>query len=351
MCIFGIKDKNITQLRLEEMIMKKTAIALALATLASSAVYAAPQENTFYLGGRLGWSQMFKLNAEKDRGFGYPTKEKRADFTYGLYAGYQIIDYLGVELAYDNFGGFKQEEKEAGDIKMRNFGPSLSLKGSYPVIENLDVYGRIGAAWVRSNYDVGGKKEHTQKLSPIYAVGVEYAPIPEVGLRLEYSLLDQVSRGRYVDGKKFDPRIGALTFGVSYRFGQMVPVAPVKVSETFVLNSDVTFAFGKAELKPDTKIILDDIATQMVGASPEKMVVAGFTDRIGSKQYNQRLSQQRADAVVNYLETKGVPANIITSVGYGSQNPIVQCNNERGNTLVKCLAPNRRVEIVADGTN
>ncbi|MDP3825856.1 MAG: OmpA family protein, partial [Polaromonas sp.] len=75
------------------------------------------------------------------------------------------------------------------------------------------------------------------------------------------------------------------------------------------------------------------------------VTVTGYTDRLGSDAYNLKLSQQRAEAVRNYLTSKGVAANRLTAVGKGESNPVVTCNDRKRTDLINCLAPNRRVEV------
>ncbi len=335
--------------------MKKTVIAIAVAGFASLAVQAAPQANTFYTGARLGWSSVhYEVNRFNSDVNG--TKLKRNDVTYGAYFGYQIIDNLAVELAYDNFGGFKSEYRKTGntELKMRNHGASLTFKPSIALTDNFDAYLRLGAAYVRSDYKSyeNGTKDsfHTYKWSPVYAAGFEYAPVRNLGIRLEYSWLDQVSRLKEEDGSKFNPRIGAVTLGVSYRFGQDMPVAPVQVSQTFALNSDVMFGFNKTNLKPEAEAELTDIYAQISGLNVQRVAINGYTDRIGPEATNLRISKERAEAVANFLENKGLSANTMVVNGHGSADPVVQCDKMRGKTLIKCLAPNRRVQIVVDGT-
>ena len=77
--------------------------------------------------------------------------------------------------------------------------------------------------------------------------------------------------------------------------------------------------------------------------------MTGHTDRIGSAEYNQKLSKQRADAVRDYLVSKGVDRTKIETIGMGEKQPVVQCNQKEMKALIACLQPNRRVEVQVKG--
>ena len=360
--------------------MKKTAIALVVAGLAAASVaQAAPQENTFYAGVKAGQASFhdgIKANtdATNPRSLDFGTGYNRNSFTYGVFGGYQILnrDNLGlaVELGYDDFGRVKF--KEAGKVatKHTNHGAHLSFKGSYEVLNGLDVYGKAGVALVRSDYkfyDVAtGARDHEEgrhslRTSGLFAVGAEYAVLPELAVRLEYQWLTRVGKLRTQDTHNssvdYNPWIGSINAGVSYRFGQGAVAAPAMapevVSKTFNLNSDVTFAFGKANLKPQAQATLDGIYGEIAQINSAKVAVAGYTDRIGSDAGNLKLSQRRADTVANYLVQKGVATNAISATGYGKANPVTgaTCDQVKGRkALIACLAPDRRVEIAVNGT-
>lgn len=352
--------------------MKKTAIALVVAGLAAASVaQAAPQENTFYAGVKAGQASFhdgLKPIADKFEG-GY----KRNSFTYGIFGGYQILnrDNLGlaVELGYDDFGRAKLRIDGKTVAKHTNHGTHLSLKGSYEVLNGLDVYGKAGVALVRSDYkiyDANGARvrdlgRHSLRTSGLFAVGAEYAVSPELAVRLEYQWLTRVGKFRtqatHNSSVDYNPWIGSINAGVSYRFGQGAVAAPAMapevVSKTFNLNSDVTFAFGKANLKPQAQATLDGIYGEIAQINSAKVAVAGYTDRIGSDAGNLKLSQRRADTVANYLVQKGVATNAISATGYGKANPVTgaTCDQVKGRkALIACLAPDRRVEIAVNGT-
>lgn len=108
--------------------------------------------------------------------------------------------------------------------------------------------------------------------------------------------------------------------------------------------SDVLFDFGKYSLKQDTEIKLARVGGILLTYPDLKVQVEGYTDNIGSQEYNQKLSQQRADAVRDFLVSQGVQANNITSTGYGESDPIASNSTSAGR------AQNRRVQLVVSGS-
>ena len=91
---------------------------------------------------------------------------------------------------------------------------------------------------------------------------------------------------------------------------------------------------------------LDEIADVLSrNTQVNNITITGYTDRLGTDKYNMGLSQRRANTVKNYLSNKGVAAARMTAVGKGETNPVVQCSNKNRIALIKCLEPNRRVEV------
>ena len=119
------------------------------------------------------------------------------------------------------------------------------------------------------------------------------------------------------------------------------------------LDSKVLFDFDKAVLKPEGKAAID---SQIVGKLSQiqrlqVVLVTGHTDRLGTEAHNQPLSLKRADAVRDYLVTKGVPRDKIETIGMGEKQPVpgVVCDQKNQKALIECLAPNRRVEVEVKG--
>jgi OOP family OmpA-OmpF porin len=121
--------------------------------------------------------------------------------------------------------------------------------------------------------------------------------------------------------------------------------APAPRFERITLSATELFDFDSARLRmPQPK--LDEIASALSGSTQtDNLTITGYTDRLGSEQYNQRLSQQRADAVKAYLVSKGINASRMNAQGKGESNPVVQCSQKNRAALIKCLEPNRRVEV------
>ncbi|WP_080409091.1 OmpA family protein [Burkholderia ubonensis] len=124
------------------------------------------------------------------------------------------------------------------------------------------------------------------------------------------------------------------------------PVAPTPPRiEKITLSSTQLFDFNSVKLRlPQPE--LDQFASAMAdNPQVRDVVISGYTDRLGSAKYNQQLSQRRAEAVKAYMVSRGIDAGRLTPVGKGMADPVIQCKEKDRARLIKCLEPNRRVEI------
>lgn len=118
-------------------------------------------------------------------------------------------------------------------------------------------------------------------------------------------------------------------------------------------SADALFDFDKAELRPDGKAMLDDLARLLQGANYEVILAIGHADRIGTVQYNQRLSVRRAETVKKYLVDKGIEPNRVYAEGKGKSQPLTkpgECTVKNRKALIACLQPDRRVDVEVTGT-
>lgn len=133
---------------------------------------------------------------------------------------------------------------------------------------------------------------------------------------------------------------------------QQAAPAPVPgVRRNVDLSADALFAFDEAALQPEGKSILDDFAHQLSAVDYDSIFVVGHADRIGSDEYNQKLSERRANAVKEYLASAAnIPANRISVDAKGESEPVTRAEDCKGNGVVACLAPDRRVHLEVTGT-
>lgn len=107
------------------------------------------------------------------------------------------------------------------------------------------------------------------------------------------------------------------------------------------LSGSVLFASAKSELLPAAQLKLNDVANALIKEDPlSKIVVEGHTDSQGGAPYNQELSQKRAQSVRDYLVSRGIAGDRVTSQGFGPSRSIADNKSPEGR------ANNRRVEIV-----
>jgi len=125
------------------------------------------------------------------------------------------------------------------------------------------------------------------------------------------------------------------------------PIVIEKVS----LSTDVLFGFNKAELTPAGEQKLEQLARDAKGANVEKVNLIGHADRIGSEGYNKELSEKRAQAVADYLASRGVDSSRLQVEGRGESDPVTgnQCQklgkeSNKNQKLIACLQPDRRVD-------
>jgi outer membrane protein OmpA-like peptidoglycan-associated protein len=109
--------------------------------------------------------------------------------------------------------------------------------------------------------------------------------------------------------------------------------------------SDVLFDFNKYTLKPEAREKLAKVSGILLAYPGLTLQVEGYTDNIGSDDYNQKLSEQRAESVRDYLVTQGVAQPNIAAMGYGKNDPIADNSTNDGR------AQNRRVQMVVSGNS
>ncbi|MEM7269307.1 MAG: OmpA family protein [Pseudomonadota bacterium] len=106
------------------------------------------------------------------------------------------------------------------------------------------------------------------------------------------------------------------------------------------LPESITFDFDRADIKPEFYDALGKVSSTLNNYEESLIDIVGHTDSVGSDEYNQRLSQRRADAVSSFMQGRGVISQRIVAYGQGETNPVATNDTESGR------AQNRRVELI-----
>jgi outer membrane protein OmpA-like peptidoglycan-associated protein len=137
---------------------------------------------------------------------------------------------------------------------------------------------------------------------------------------------------------------GSYGMTVSEREAMKQEVSANEMAEKLIQEGSiaiyVNFNTGKATITPDSAQILDEAAAAIKAAGNIRVEIAGHTDNVGTPEANQRLSEERAKAVMAALIQRGIKTEQLTAKGYGQTVPIADNRTEEGR------AKNRRVELV-----
>ena len=152
-------------------------------------------------------------------------------------------------------------------------------------------------------------------------------------------------------GEKYLITVKSLTDTTKYGAIEIPALAPDEsYTEPFKVNvkfeparkyrlNNVHFDFGKASIRPESYIELDELVSYMKNKDDVRVEIAGHTDNVGNDGDNLKLSQQRADAIRSYVIKKGIAASRIVAKGYGATQPVADNDSDEGRQL------NRRTEV------
>lgn len=356
-----------------------------LLVLATIVPFAMADDAGWYVGAGAGQSFSNLEHEEMSNsalGSGFTTSAfsvDERDMGYKIFGGYQVNRFLAIEGGYFNLGKFDFHSETLpagalrGDIEVQ--GLNLDAVGLLPLTSKFSAFGRIGVIRAESNDEFLGTAPATvaessnthRETSYKFGAGLQYALSDSVAVRAE------AERYRVNDARGGDDDIDLYSVGILYRFGQkkpepvayVAPPAPVappppapvapppprKVS----FSADSLFDFNKEDVKPSGKRELDQFATELKGTKYEVITVTGHTDRIGSHDYNLKLSTRRAEAVKAYLVgSLGIPEDKVVVRGVNGAEPVTKPDDCKGTKktkeLIACLQPDRRVEIEVSGT-
>lgn len=114
------------------------------------------------------------------------------------------------------------------------------------------------------------------------------------------------------------------------------------------LPEDILFDFDSSELRPEADEEIDKLV-QLAEETDELMTIIGHTDSRGADDYNQKLSEERAQAVVDALVNKNVAEDRLEAIGKGASEPIAENTHSDGSDNPEGRQKNRRVEVIVHG--
>lgn len=349
--------------------MKRCLTAIVLGLAATSAL-AADDETGWNAGVAAVFGEYkFDDNALDDSSAGFK-----------LFSGYRFNKLLAVEGAYHNFGDFEEDldpPNPGGEATAELDGFSVAGLIYAPLAsEDLDVYGKAGYYFLDQQVEVDDAVVGSNSPSGLLlGAGSRFAISEQFAVRAEADWFD-------ID----DGDLWSLNLGFEYLFGRPAkapaPVAavaaPVVVAAAATpppppppadadgdgvvdasdqcadtpkgervgtqgcscdITRQVQFKLGSADLTSEDEAMLDEVAENLTRLKFVSGTVVGHTDSSGSDEFNQSLSERRAQSVATYLEGKGIAAGRLKVVGAGESEPIAD------NTTAEGRAENRRVVL------
>ena len=357
--------------------------ALLLITSAS----AAADDAGWYLGGNLGQSSA-TIDEDKIRanlaasGLTMTSIDSdERDFGYKVFGGYQFNRYFAIEGGYFDLGefGFTATTSPPGTLsgEMELTGMFVDPVLILPMTERFSALARIGFSSVEaeSSFSATGSASappNREKRSSNYkyGVGLQYAVTERLGLRAE------VERYRIDDavGADNEGDLDLVSLGLVYRFaGEKVAAAPMATpppvvaaapapvaapepvrTEEYCSFLDIAFEINKGAIQREEKERLAYLGTFLTKYPKTTAIIQGHADNVGSDEDNLRLSQQRADGVVQYLVNDlHVAPSRLRAVGYGESRPIADNNtsegkkaNRRINAVIRCATDIEGLRVI-----
>lgn len=326
---------------------------ITLASLLSVSAITLADDNDGYSSGYLGVRAGHSYNDNSCTSAAISCDKDEAG--YGIFTGYEFNRNWAVELSYNDIGDTVARYPGLEiDGQLRQ--ADLSMKASYPFINSSRIYGKLGAAYWDAKVRGGLADLDDDGVRPLVGAGFEFPMNDHWTTRLEYQYIDQV--GNREMGRANAHFIGlALVWNFTSRaykkpspvvasYTQPAPAkAPEPVADRRVIVDEQLggplFEFDKAVIRNTAAI--DPVVEELLQHTSLVVSVTGHTDSRGAAEYNQRLSEERANVVAKYLQSKGVASSRITVHGKGEGEPAADNQTEEGR------ARNRRVEFVISG--
>ena len=225
--------------------------------------------------------------------------------------------------------------------------PGKTMDGSLVFAGKLPSSGT--ATMILNEHDSGGEYTLNPRLEVVLPLdGSSGGPIPEMSALSNMRPLPTGAFGAAANGGSQFGAEGRATSNLSAVQELRSELGAVDTDRgTLVsLSGDVTFNFDKATIRAEAQPALDQLAQLIVASADGTIAIEGHTDARGDDDYNQRLSEARAEAVKAYLVEKGVEAGRLNTIGLGELRPAAPNVNSDGSDDEAGRQRNRRVEVI-----
>lgn len=353
--------------------VKLTQIAAACGASLLIGFVASPvlaEDSRWYLGGNYGTTDATideDQIVENLRSSGFTTtrfSDDEHDRGHKFFAGYQLNRYLALEAGYFDLGSFEftAHTQPPGVLHGRIDevdGYNLDLVGFLPLADRLSVFARVGANHAKTQgrlfgdgaVSVADPRFSERDTNHKFGFGAQWELNQAAALRIE------AERYRIDDGFGERGDVDMFSLGLVVRLGagpdrtpSSTQVAPASVpvvvpaparDQRYCNIVDMQFEIDaeKIQLQEEEKLLV--LAKYLKKYPDTTVLIEGHSDNVGSSRDNLRLSQRRADSVMNYLvSAHGINASRLTAVGYGETRPLADNRTEQGKRA------NRRIGAV-----
>lgn len=330
----------------------KIKLSIAIAVTASANVVLASGMPTPFVGVKGGYQLSYDEDYEQNDG---------GSFVWGLYGGLNFSPSWSWDLGYQAQKGL---EFDAIDVDIETALIESAVRYDWYLRDDFSLYARVGAVYWDTTRKQQAHLVDTNGVSPLGELGIHYTVTPNWGVSAGYQYIHSI--GDVNTTGEYDSN--ALLINLAYKFGKPSETTPVETVEPKIYQSPeakvdpkmtkrevdndtvVTswfkkqvvmgqFAFGSVESDLDLAVY----ANVLRNYPQAKVEIVGHADATGSAEYNQKLSEERAQTISDKLEQLGVDSAQISFKGVGESSPIASNDDNLGR------AKNRRVEITIQG--
>lgn len=323
---------------------------------------ASAQDTPWYAGARIGATHYSNFDNTQSSG----NLKGDVNFSGGLFLGYNINDWFALETGYTHLGKIEV----TNDTEIKNQAFDLVGKFTWQATKSLDLFAKAGVALYQTEGKHALSGFEDNGLNATAGLGLEHHFTDNLSARLEYQLYHSLALDDQNYESEWDTHLIAL--GVVYSWGGQeaaeIKDAPIFIQKEKIVEgvtpaivalekvikvgkktAKIDFATAKEKLSATSIGQLQPIIQHLSDYPQATIVVIGHTDSRGASQFNQELSEHRAEAVAKYLTKEySIATERINTLGAGEFEPIASNETAQGrakNRQVSVFSPSLTVTV------